>query len=185
MKNTGLRLAVAVAVLYSLFVSFMVTKSIDESTLAGASRILVSGTQTLSGSQGLDVLVQRSAQRSGSTIVREIRDLHDTSVRHFYLASGDNDGKGATWLDTGFPRFSQRVSTNVHAATELSGVDPRGEYFIIGTSAALDMVVHDFSQLGYAVETERAGALIPAAVGEIFFGALGASTLLVCCSWHY
>ncbi|PRB69365.1 hypothetical protein [Arthrobacter sp. MYb213] len=179
MKNTGLRLAVAVAVLYSLFVSFMVTKSIDESTLAGASRILVSGTHTLSGSQGLDVVVQGSAQRSGSTIVREIRDLHDTSVRHFYLASGDNDGKEAKWLDTGFPQFSQGVSTNVHAATELSGVDPRGEYFIIGNSAALDMVVHDFSQLGYAVETERPGAFIPAALGEIFFGVLGAATLLV------
>lgn len=179
MKNTGLRLAVAVAVLYSLFVSFMVTKSIDESTLAGASRILVSGTQTLSGSQGLDELVQGSAQRSGSTIVREVRDLHDASVRHFYLASGNNDHKESRWLDTGFPQFSQGISTEMHAAAELSGIDARGEYFIIGSSAALGMVVHDFSELGYAVETGKTGVSISAVVAEIFFGALGAATLIV------
>lgn len=178
MKNTGLRLAVAVAVLYSLFVSFMLTKSIDESTLAGASRILVSGTETMSGNQGLSELLQGTAAQSGSIIVRENRDLHDASVRHLYLVSGNNAQKEAQWLDTGFPQFSQSVSTNVHEATDLDGMDPRGEYFIFGNSAALRMVEQDFTVLGYSVETYKSGTSFSALAGEIFFGSLGPATIV-------
>lgn len=178
MKNTGLRLAVAVAVLYALFVSFMVTKIADESTLPGSSQITVSGDEITTAGEGLNAIIQGAADSSGATVVREIRDLRDASARHFYIATSPGRQSESNWLEDGYPGFSHNVSTFVHPATDLEGVDPRGKYYVIGPNDALDSVSQVFQNLNYSIETSKSVVSTRAVVSTILVGALGSATFV-------
>lgn len=85
MKSAGLRLAVVIAAIYSIFAGFMSTVIMDESMLDGSTQILVSGSATSEGGADLPAVAQNIADSSGTVIVKQVRDQHDTNIRNLFV----------------------------------------------------------------------------------------------------
>ncbi|MGL3807381.1 hypothetical protein ACSYDW_14925 [Paeniglutamicibacter sp. R2-26] len=154
MKNTGLSLAIAVAAIYAALAGFTFTKMADESTLPGATPVLVTGQTVTTGGQGLPRLVQGLAETTDAAVIREVRDLHSSNVRHLYVAAGHPSQPEARWLADGYPSFGATMKTVVHPVTDLDSIDPRGRYYVLGSPSAAAVVSAAFAELGYATELD-------------------------------
>lgn len=152
MRSSGLRLAVVIAAIYSIFAGFMSTVIMDESMLDGSTQIFVSGSAISEGGDGLPAIAQNIADSSESVIVKQVRDLHDTNVRNLFVVVGNENAKQARWLTDGFPDFSRNRTSNVHSVSDLKGLDPRGKYYIFGNATADHKVTEEFEKLGYSIE---------------------------------
>lgn len=179
MRNTGLSLAIAVSVLYAAFAGFVFTKTVDESTLAGAGRVIVTGQTTTTGSDGLPSVVQDAAESSNAVVVREIRDLHSSTIRHLYVVIGDRDRPETQWLSDGYPSFSTAVHSIVHPVEELEGVDPRGSYYVIGPPSAVAITSTAFSDLGYDTQTDQSSVSVAETISWFIGGPFSSATLVV------
>lgn len=152
---------------------------VDESTIPKASKVLVSGTTISTAGNTLGEMLQKVASDSDSTVVRQVRDLYSPSVRHFYVVSGSERYGSTEWIDEGYPGFSRDTSTVVHRSSELDGMDPRGEYLILGSSEAMQRVSQAFVKLGFETEVTRRISSFGANTSLLLFGPLGSSTLAV------
>ncbi|WP_146114038.1 MULTISPECIES: hypothetical protein [unclassified Arthrobacter] len=152
-------LAIAVAFTYAVFAGFMVTLLSDEVTIPDATQLRVSGDTSTTNGAGLPALVHDVANSTDAVIVRESIDLHDPSLRHFFVELGDSESTVASWFEDGYPGFSAGQSTQIHDASELLGVDPRGTYYTLGPSEAAEKVARTFTDLGYTVEQHEAGSI--------------------------
>ena len=178
MRNTGLRLAIVVAAIYAALAGFTFTKMADESTLPGATPVLVTGQTVTTGGQGLPRLVKGLAETSDATVIREVRDLHSSNVRHLYVAAGDLSRPEARWLADGYPSFGATVKTVVHPVADLDSIDPRGRYYVLGSPGAESALSRAFVDLGYETETQKGSVSSGQAVAWFVGGPFGSATLI-------
>lgn len=167
-RNLSLRLAIAVVTLYAAATAFVVVKAMDEATLPGSVRLVVTGSETTTGGIGLPALQDAVATEAQAVVVRQVNDLYDRSVRHLFVSQGTTGQKEARWLADGYPGFSQAVSNVVHPSEELSAVDPRGVYFVFGEPTVEAIVAARFRELGYDVEVSSTALTLGTGTTYVF-----------------
>ncbi|MFI2613284.1 hypothetical protein [Streptomyces sp. NPDC018584] len=109
---------------------------------------VVDSDDSVSGVRVVQAIKAFSAEH-GVTVAREIPDLKNPDgVRHLYMTPGGADSSAAAWLDEGYPEFSRNYETRVHPISEVGQQDPRGSYYVFGSSAAVDDLAAVFGDLG-------------------------------------
>ncbi|MCS3493110.1 hypothetical protein M2368_002121 [Arthrobacter sp. JUb119] len=179
MKHSGFRFAVVVISLYAAFASFMFSILADESAYPGSVAVQVSGEKASVGSDSLSELLNGAAQEADAVILREVRDLHDPKVRHAYLSEAGSSRPEQSWLNEGYPTFSNSVSTIVHSASELTGVDPRGRYFVFGDDGAPGELIAQFERIGLDVKVSEIGFHLGEAFTWFLTGMIGSASYVV------
>lgn len=155
MKSTGLRLAIVIALLYSVLSGVALTLIADESTVLGATQLQVVGTDQAAknASASLPHTISESAYASNAVVIREERDSADPSVRHLYLSGVGQARSEKSWLSEGYPAFSNLKHTVVHSEAEFAALDLRGTYFILSGEKELQKITSRFEDAGLTVES--------------------------------
>ncbi|MFD4634676.1 hypothetical protein ACFVYR_33465 [Streptomyces sp. NPDC058284] len=135
---------------FSAVLAFLFVRGLDEGGVLGNSALVsVDGSDdSVSGTQVVEAIKAFSAE-NGVGVAREISDLKNPDgLRHLYLAPGSTSSPAATWLDNGYPAFSRNYETRVHPISDIGHQDPRGSYYVFGSSAAADALMAKFNELG-------------------------------------
>lgn len=89
------------------------------------------------------------AERGGFDVAREVVDVREPeTLRHLYVAVGEEGGAPSRWAETGHPDFSGQVTTTVQPLGALLSEDPRGYYYVFGPSSAARALEESFARLG-------------------------------------
>ncbi|MCO7274095.1 hypothetical protein [Cellulosimicrobium cellulans] len=155
MRSRGIRLAYAILAVYASLAAFLFLRAMDDLGPLGATDILVvSGEAPTSSSAHVVETIEQVAAQRRVNVVRFVEDLHDPArSRHLYLTVGNPGLASGSWLEDGYPAFSQDVRTAVHPLAERADVDPRGHYFTFGDHAATPFLAEALREQGYVVET--------------------------------
>ncbi|MEV0956990.1 hypothetical protein AB0I97_14075 [Streptomyces sp. NPDC049951] len=95
---------------------------------------------------------------------REVPDLKNPDGRrHLYLALGSADSTAATWLERGYPAFDKSYKTRIHSISEIRHQDPRGLYYVFGSSEAAEALRGKFVSLGMVASVTH-----PLSYGALF-----------------
>ncbi|MEU3058685.1 hypothetical protein [Streptomyces griseus] len=150
MPHRGIRFVHAAVLVFSVVLSFLLLRQLDEGEMLGNSALVqvVDTDDSTTGSQVIRAVELLSAEMQVG-VAREISDLKDPDrVRHLYVAAGDSESRTATWLANGYPAFSSRYETRIHPISDLGQRDPRGQYYVFGPAEAGNALMAKFSDLG-------------------------------------
>ncbi|MGR8010752.1 bacteriocin-associated integral membrane family protein [Streptomyces hypolithicus] len=150
MLHRGIRFVHAAILAFSVVLGFLFLRGLDEGTVLGNSALVtvLDSDDSVSAAQAVR-LVESFATEHGVAVGREVPDLKNPDGRrHLYLAPGSADSMTASWLHKGYPAFSKKYETRVHPTSEIGYQDPRGSYYVFGSSEAADALVADFNDLG-------------------------------------
>ncbi|MGY3676537.1 hypothetical protein [Streptomyces sp. TE33382] len=108
-------------------------------------------------------LVDSFATEHGVAVGREVPDLKNPDGRrHLYLAPGIAGSMTEAWLHKGYPAFSKKYETRVHPISEIGHQDPRGSYYVFGSSEAASALMADFNARGMVASVTH-----PLSYGEL------------------
>ncbi|MFK4145646.1 hypothetical protein [Streptomyces sp. NPDC004065] len=130
--------------------AFLFIRGLDETGVLGNSA-LVEVFDSSGATNGTHVVqaIESFSAKHGVGVAREVPDLRNPDgLRHLYIASGRTNSMTAAWLDNGYPEFSRHYASRVHQISEIAQLDPRGSYYVFGSSAAADALVAKFNDLG-------------------------------------
>ncbi|MFF2728127.1 bacteriocin-associated integral membrane family protein [Streptomyces sp. NPDC058008] len=150
MLHRGIKFVHAAILAFSVVLSFLFLRGLDESTVLGNSALVtvLDSDDSVSAAQAVR-LVESFATEHGVAVGREVPDLKNPDGRrHLYLATGDAGTVTASWLSKGYPAFSEKYDTRVHPLSEIGHQDPRGSYYVFGSSEAADALVAGLSDRG-------------------------------------
>ncbi|MFI1367693.1 hypothetical protein [Streptomyces griseochromogenes] len=149
MLHRGIKFVHAAVLAFSAVLAFLFVRGLDEDGVLGSSALVWvfdSGNSTTGGQ--VAQRIESFSARHGFAVAREVPDLRDPdSHRHLYLAAGKRSD-AASWLDEGYPEFSRNFRTDVHPISEIGQRDPRGYYYVFGSSADADALLAEFTRLG-------------------------------------
>ncbi|MEV0178162.1 hypothetical protein AB0I54_02480 [Streptomyces sp. NPDC050625] len=140
---------------FSAALAFLFLRGLDETGVLGNSALVdvVDSDGSSSGAQVVGAVESFSAEH-GVGVAREAPDLKNPDgLRHLYVAPGGAGSMTAAWLDHGYPEFSRNYETRVHPISEIRHQDPRGSYYVFGSSADVDALVGKFNELGLTAST--------------------------------
>lgn len=143
-------LAVIVAAIAPVLLAVLSMLSLEAQTYDGAVTVvkITENDRTTSAAEAAST-VARAAARGGFDVGREVVDLRAPETeRHLYLALGSSDSPRATWLTSGYPDFSGRITTNAEPIAQLPSTDPRGYYYVFGSSDAGVQLERAFAKVG-------------------------------------
>lgn len=93
--------------------------------------------------------VEAFSEERQVNIALETPDLRDPGgLRHLYVAVGDTNLPGGSWIDEGFADFSPDFQTDVHSFSSLTHLDPRGFYYVFGPPEEAEAFREHLSGLG-------------------------------------
>ncbi|MER8119861.1 hypothetical protein [Streptomyces sp. NPDC094031] len=150
MLHRGTRFIHAAVLAFAAAVSFLFVRGLDETGVVGNSALveIVDSDGSQSGTQVIRAIAAFSAAH-GVGVAREVPDLKNPDgLRHLYLAPGGSTSTTARWLDNGYPEFSRNYATRVHPISDAEPLDPRGSYYVFGSSAAVDALTAELGHLG-------------------------------------
>jgi hypothetical protein len=150
MLHRGTRFVHAAVLAFAAALSFLFVRGLDETGVLGNSALveIIDSDGSANGSQVTRALEEFSTER-GVAVAREVPDLRNPdSVRHLYVTPDGGTSVTAGWLDHGYPEFSRNNATRVHPMAEAAALDPRGSYYVFGSSAAVDALVAELGRLG-------------------------------------
>ncbi|MFC9128888.1 hypothetical protein ACFT4A_18845 [Streptomyces sp. NPDC057099] len=153
MLHRGIRFVHAATLAFSAVLAFLFVRGLDETGVLGNSA-LVDVIDTDGSTSGAQVVraVESFSKEHGVGVAREVTDLRNPDgIRHLYLAPGGSSVMTKSWLDEGYPAFSRNYETRVHPISEVGQLDPRGTYYVFGSSAAADSLQAFFADLGLTV----------------------------------
>ncbi|QJW35927.1 hypothetical protein [Cellulosimicrobium protaetiae] len=179
MRSRGIRLAYAILAVYASLAAFVFLRAMDDLGPLGATDIVhVSGSAPSVPSAETIATIEHVAAQHDVNVVRFVEDLDDPAgARHLFLAVGDPQLASGSWLEDGYPSFSQDVRTSVHPLAERADMDPRGHYFTFGEAAATPVLAQALRAQGYTVET-RAYYAPPQIMGWLVTQPLALSALV-------
>lgn len=136
--------------LLSAALSFFTVRAMEEVIVSDYSALLWVVEDDGSSDVGQVVeAVETLARDEGVTVAFETPDLHDPgSVRHLYLAVGDESSQTAHWIDEGYPSFGHTMHTEVHPFADLAETDPRGFYLVFGPEEDVYLLQDALAELG-------------------------------------
>ncbi|WP_159106615.1 bacteriocin-associated integral membrane family protein [Streptomyces rishiriensis] len=123
---------------FSAALAFLLVQALDESEPLGNSALVyaLDSDNSVNSTQVIQAITSFSHEHH-VVVAREISDLHDPDgLRHLYMTSGATDATAADWLKKGYPEFSRNYKTRVHPISEIAQRDPRGMYYVFGSSEA-------------------------------------------------
>lgn len=157
MLHRGIKFVHATVLVFSAMMAFLFVRGLDEQLVLGNSAQIwvFDSNDSVSGTQVARAITSFSVDH-GVTVARELPDVRDPDgLRHLYLTSGDPQSDAASWLDDGYPGFSRHVDTDVHPIVEIGQHDPRGYYYVFGSSKAADALVAKFADLGLRASVQH------------------------------
>ena len=150
MLHRGIKFVHAAVLAFSAVLAFLFVRGLDEGGVLGNSALVWvfdTDNSTTGGQVARDI--ESFSARHGFAVAREVPDLRDPdSHRHLYLAAGGRKSDVASWLDEGYPEFSRNYRTDVHPISDIGQRDPRGYYYVFGSSADADALMAEFTRLG-------------------------------------
>ncbi len=138
MLHRGIRFVHAAVLVFSAALAFLLVQALDESEPLGNSALVyaLDSDNSVNSTQVIQAITSFSHEHH-VVVAREISDLHDPDgLRHLYMTSGATDATAADWLKKGYPEFSRNYKTRVHPISEIAQRDPRGMYYVFGSSEA-------------------------------------------------
>ncbi|WP_316784116.1 hypothetical protein [Streptomyces sasae] len=150
MLHRGTRFVHAAVLVFAAALSFLFVRGLDETGVLGNSALVevIDSDGSKSGTQVVRALEDFSAEY-GIGVARELPDLRNPDgVRHLYLAPGGGSSVTAGWPTHGYPEFSRNLATRVHPLSQAGALDPRGSYYVFGSSAAVGRLAAEFGRLG-------------------------------------
>ncbi|WP_406322506.1 hypothetical protein [Streptomyces sp. NBC_01637] len=148
MLHRGIKFVHAAVLAFSAILAFLFMRELDDQGIFGDSaRVWVyASDDSVSASRVADSISDFSAERS-VIVAREVPDLSNPDqVRHLYVPPGLPEAE--EWLSNGYPDFSQSFDTKVHRIGEISERDPRGAYYVFGSSSDAHELASRLSDLG-------------------------------------
>ncbi|MEV7012138.1 hypothetical protein [Streptosporangium sp. NPDC051022] len=178
--HRGLKAALVVILLSSCVIAFSVLHRVDGDIIMGSDYALrVTDKQGQSNSDQAVREIAAFASRNRVNIARFVPDLHDARKRYLYLASGDPEAVSTRWKSSGYPSFNQDTVTEVRDIVESSNIDPRGYYYVFGSSDIIGALQVQFAELG--LRTTLVPLLNVTTVLRLFFNqALQWLFLIIC-----
>ena len=154
MRGRAIQLAVLVAALVAVIGSFVILSSLDIMAPLGVQgTVQVSGSTPSAPSSSTIAGIERMAGDTGTDIVKLVEDIRDPGgSRMLYVAVGGQSTDPARWLADGYPGFTRSMTTTVLSFDQLSGQDPRGNYYVYGGPDATQAFAERFRADGYEVE---------------------------------
>ncbi|HEV7955980.1 MAG TPA: hypothetical protein VGP10_02355, partial [Marisediminicola sp.] len=155
----SLRLLIAVTWIVATFLAFIVVSARnDGAPLPATATITV---RTWTGSSTLEDLrsaMEQYARHEQITFAQEIADFGNRgAVRHLYLADGDPQVPGATWLADGMGDFGGSRSTVVHPLRDLGTRSPLGAYDVFGDYGKAEELRTFLASRGMSVDLVELG----------------------------
>ncbi|NUQ99867.1 MAG: hypothetical protein HOY79_26045 [Streptomyces sp.] len=150
MLYRGTRFVHAAVLAFAAVLSFLFVRGLDETGVLGNSALVevIDSDGSKSGTQVVRAVEAFSTEHKVG-VAREVPDLKNPDgLRHLYLAPGGGTSVTAGWLDDGYPEFSRNYATRVHPMSEVGPLDPRGSYYVFGSSATVDALVAELGRLG-------------------------------------
>jgi hypothetical protein len=150
MLHRGIRFVHAAILAFSAVLAFLFVRGLDEGGVLGNSALVdvLDTDESTSGAQ-LIRAVQAFSTEHGVGVAREVPDLKNPDgLRHLYVTPGSSGSMTEAWLAEGYPAFSRNYETRVHPMSEIGQLDPRGSYYVFGSSAGVDALVATFDDLG-------------------------------------
>ncbi|MEV6533703.1 hypothetical protein AB0M86_29595 [Streptomyces sp. NPDC051639] len=150
MLHRGIRFVHAAILAFSAVLAFLFVRELDDSGVLGNVALVdvVDSDYSVSSIQVVKGIESFSAEHSIG-VAREMADLKNPDgLRHLYVTSGSADSVTTTWLHNGYPAFSKNYETRVHPISEIENQDPRGSYYVFGSSTAADSLRVKFAELG-------------------------------------
>ncbi|MFF4397025.1 hypothetical protein [Streptomyces sp. NPDC001480] len=150
MLHRGIRFVHAAVLAFSAVLAFLFVRGLDEGGVLGNSALIdvIDSDESVSGAQVVQNIQSFSAEHAVG-VAREVPDLKNPDgLRHLYVSPGSPHSVTAEWLDKGYPAFSRNFETRVHPISEIAQQDPRGSYYVFGSSAAADALSTEFGKLG-------------------------------------
>ncbi|MFG2890758.1 hypothetical protein [Streptomyces sp. NPDC048248] len=143
--------------IFSAMMSFLFVRGLDEELVLGSSaQVWVSKTDDSRSGAQVARAIAAFADEHEVAVARELPDVKNPdTLRHLYLASGDPNSDGASWLNNGYPAFGRHVATDVHPIVEIGQRDPRGFYYIFGSPEAADALVAELADLGLGASVQH------------------------------
>ncbi|ELP69853.1 putative membrane protein [Streptomyces turgidiscabies Car8] len=154
MLHRGIRFVHAAVLAFSAVLAFLFVRGLDDSGILGNSALIdvIDSTDSASGTQVVEAVESFSAEH-GVGVAREVADLQNPDgIRHLYVTPGGAGSTTAEWLDQkSYPAFSGNYETRLHPISEIEQQDPRGLYYVFGSSAGADALMTRFQDLGLTV----------------------------------
>lgn len=150
MLHRGIKFVHAAVLAFSAVLAFLFIRALDADWVLGNSALVwvIDSDDSVGGAQVSHAVASFAADH-GVTVAREAPDLKDPDGRrHLYLAPGGHQSVAGNWLDGGYPAFGRDFATDVHPIAELGQRDPRGYYYVFGSSTAANALVAEFATLG-------------------------------------
>ncbi|MFJ8362931.1 hypothetical protein [Streptomyces sp. NPDC093984] len=157
MLHRGIKFVHAAVLVISAMTAFLFVRGLDEELVLGNSAQIwvFDSDDSVSGAQVTRAIASFSVEHRVS-VARELPDTRNPDGRrHLYLTSGAPKSDAASWLDEGYPEFSRQYTTDVHPIADLGQRDPRGYYYVFGSSEAANALVAEFADLGLRASVQH------------------------------
>lgn len=134
----------------SAALAFLAVQQVQEVTPDDRAEVLwIRNSDGTIASEEFTAEVEAFSEERQVNIALETPDLRDPGgLRHLYVAVGDTDLPGGSWLDEGFSDFSPDFQTEVHSFSSLTHLDPRGFYYVFGPREEAEAFLEHLSSLG-------------------------------------
>lgn len=97
--------------------------------------------------------LERTADRTASTVARVVADRTAPSARRSLLTTTAPGSVGERWLRDGYPDFTRTMATSVRPMSDLDRFDTSGEYLVVGTQADVRAVAAALEDARFTVST--------------------------------
>src|SRR5690606_18124428 len=150
MLHRGIRFVHAAVLAFSAVLAFLLVQAVDESEPLGNPALIdVLDIDSSVSSAHVVQAIERFSNERNAAVAREIPDLKDPEgLRHLYMAPGGTNATAKSWLSEGYPKFSRDYETRVHPISEIAQRDPRGMYYVFGSSDTADALKFKLDELG-------------------------------------
>lgn len=158
MPSRALRLGWVIILVASSVLTFLFLARFDASGIQGANHVLMVSPGTASvESRATYGRIEAVARSEGAVVARFQPDLRTPeSRRHLFVAIGDPHLDAATWLRTGYPRFTNAMETVVQPMSALGQRDVAGRYLVFGPPEAGGALTTALREDGYQVTIDDA-----------------------------
>ncbi|MFC7936043.1 hypothetical protein ACFU2J_07395 [Streptomyces sp. NPDC057387] len=150
MLHRGIRFVHAAVLAFSAVLAFLLVQAVDESEPLGNPALIdVLDTDGSLSSAHIVQAIEGFSNERNAAVAREISDLKDPDgLRHLYMAPGGTNATVKSWLSEGYPEFSRNYETRVHPISDIAQRDPRGMYYVFGSSRTADTLKLKLDELG-------------------------------------
>ncbi|MFJ7153284.1 hypothetical protein ACIQVT_34655 [Streptomyces sp. NPDC100445] len=135
---------------FSAVLAFLLVQALDESQPLGNSAVVdvLDSDNSVNSAQVIQTIKAFSIKHN-VVVAREMTDLKNPDgLRHLYMAPSGTSTVATAWLNGGYPEFSKNYKTHVGPISEIEHRDPRGMYYVFGSSKAAEKLGFELDRLG-------------------------------------